>query len=410
MSEHSSTIIDTIKILIMKIESLRIKNFKAFKNAEMVEIPRFCVIVGSNGSGKSTLFNIFGFLKEALSTNVNTALIKQGGSRGFSEIISRGCNGNIEFEIKFRAKNTNKNNPIITYFLSISEQDGKAVVDKEILKYRRGRSGKPWEFLNFSNGKGEAVVNEQMLNSTEEQDLQREPQTLKSTDILAIKGLAQFEKFPAVVALSQLIENWHVSDIHVNQARNEQQARFAEHLSKEGENLSLVIEYLYQNHEGTLKEIIKILQSRIPGISNVEAKTIETGQVLLKIQDKSFDEPFLVRYVSDGTIKMLAYLVLLHDPNPHPLLCVEEPENQLYPHLLEELAEEFRSYADRGEQVFVSTHSPDFLNAAKVDEVFLLVKENGYTAIKRASDDEQIKDYMSAGDKMGYLWKQGFLK
>lgn len=105
---------------------------------------------------------------------------------------------------------------------------------------------------------------------------------------------------------------------------------------------------------------------------------------------------------------MLAYLVLLYDPKPYPLLCVEEPENQLYPHLLEELAEEFRIYANRGEQVFVSTHSPDFLNAVEVNEVFYLSKNNGYTTIKRASEDEQIKAYMDGGDKMGYLWKQGF--
>lgn len=391
----------------MKIESLKIKNFKAFKDAHMKDIPRFCVIVGANGSGKTTLFNIFGFLKDALSTDVNAAFNKRGG---FDEVISRGCKGNIEFEIKFRAKNTFKQNPIITYSLTISQENKKVVVKREILKYRRGTKGQPWEFLNFSKGKGLAVVNEQMLDSTEEKSLKREDQSLKSPDILAIKGLSQFEKFPAVIALSELIDNWHVSDIHVNEARNIQQEDYAEHLSTLGENLSLVIKYLHNNHKQTLDKIINILRQRIPGISKVEAKITEEKNVLLKIQDESFDKPFLVRYVSDGTIKILAYLVLLYDPKPYPLLCVEEPENQLYPHLLEELAEEFRAYANRGEQVFVSTHSPDFLNAAQVDEVFILVKKFGYTTIERASDDAQIKKYMDAGDKMGYLWKQGFFQ
>ena len=128
--------------------------------------------------------------------------------------------------------------------------------------------------------------------------------------------------------------------------------------------------------------------------------------MLLKFQDGAFEDPFLARYTSDGTIKMLAYLILLYDPNPHPLLCIEEPENQLYPQLLWELAEEFRSYSNRGGQVFVSTHSPDFLNAVKLSEVFWLEKKNGYTEIKRASDDKQISTYMKAGDQMGHLWKQ----
>ncbi|MDC9715313.1 MAG: AAA family ATPase [Gammaproteobacteria bacterium] len=388
----------------MKIESIKIKNFKAFKDAEMRNIPRFCVIVGANGSGKTTLFNVFGFLRDALTTDVNTAFNKRGG---FNEVISRGCKGNIEFEIKFRAKDTYKNNPIITYSLSIAQENGKAVVDREILKYRRGQYGNPWKFLEFSKGEGYAVTNE-LDDTINIKELDRENQTLKSSDILAVKGLANFEKFPAVIALSELIDNWHVSDIHINEARNIQQADYAEHLSTLGENLSNVIDYLHKNHKSTLDTIIETLKQRIPGISKVEAKTIETGQVLLKIQDVSFDEPFLVRHISDGTIKMLAYLVLLYDPKPYPLLCVEEPENQLYPHLLEELAEEFRAYANRGEQVFVSTHSPDFLNAVEVDEVFLLVKDKGYTAIKRTSEDEQIKAYMDNGDKMGYLWKQGF--
>ena len=101
---------------------------------------------------------------------------------------------------------------------------------------------------------------------------------------------------------------------------------------------------------------------------------------------------------------MLAYLALLYDPAPHPLLCVEEPENQLYPSLLWELAEEFRAYADRGGQVFVSTHSPDFLNATHIEEVFWLVKQGGYSSVMRARDDEQLAAYMAEGDQMGWLW------
>jgi len=140
----------------------------------------------------------------------------------------------------------------------------------------------------------------------------------------------------------------------------------------------------------------------------VDAKTTEEGRVLLRFQAGAFEDPFLARHVSDGTIKMFAYLVLLHDPKRHPLLCVEEPENQLYPTLLWELAEEFREYADRGGQVFVSTHSPDFLNATRLEEVFWLVKDQGYTTIRRATEDEQVKAYMEEGDQLGYLWKQGF--
>jgi predicted ATPase len=390
----------------MQIESIRLKNFRAFKDITLRDIPRFCVLVGANGTGKSTLFSVFGFLRDAMTTNLTAALGKLGGSRGLQEVRSRNSTGPIEIELKIRASLRAGASSLITYELQIDQEAGRPFVAREILKYRRGSKGQPWHFLDFSRGVGEAVTNE-LESVTDEKDLKREPQTLKSPDILAIKGLAQFERFPAVVALGNLIENWHLSDFHISRARPEQEAGYAEHLSREGENLSLVVEYLYKNHQDAFVRILQRLKGCIPGITHVDAKTTEEGRVLLKFQDGAFEDPFLARYVSDGTIKMLAYLVLLYDPAPHPLLCVEEPENQLYPSLLWDLAEEFRTYAERGGQVFVSTHSPDFLNAVQLDEVFWLVKEGGYTQVKRANEDAQLAALVAEGDQLGYLWKQG---
>ena len=390
----------------MKIESIRLKNFKIFKDMEMRNLPRFCVVVGANGSGKSSLFSVFGFLRDALAGNIHMALVKLGGSRGFREVRTRGADGNIEIELKFRATD---GSPLITYFLSIGEENGQPIVAREVLKYRRGSKGKPWHFLDFTNGTGTAVSNE-LEDVDDESQLVRELHTLKSKDILAVKGLAQFERFPAVVALGNLIENWHVSDFHINRARPEQESGYAEHLSTEGENLSLVTQFLYERHPDIFETICGKLSERVPGIEQVQAKTTEEGRVLLKFQDGAFEDPFLARYVSDGTIKMFAYLTLLYDPAPRPLLCVEEPENQLYPDLLWELAEEFRSYALRGGQVFVSTHSPDFLNACELEEVFWMTKQGGRSKVKRARDDEQLAAFMAEGDQMGYLWKQGFFE
>lgn len=393
----------------MKIEYIRLKNFRAFRDITLRDLPDFCVLVGANGTGKSTLFSVFGFLRDAMSTNVTAALGRLGGSRGFQEVRSRGTSGPIEIELKIRADIGRGRDSLITYELALDEVNGRPVVKREVLKYRRGSSGKPWHFLDFSEGNGEAVTNE-LESVNDESQLQREHQVLRSPDILAIKGLAQFERFPAAVALGRLIENWHLSDFHINRARPEQEVGYAEHLSREGENLSLVIEYLYKQHRDVFDRILQRLTRSIPGITKVESKPTEEGRILLKFQDGAFEDPFLARYVSDGTIKMLAYLVLLYDPAPHPLLCVEEPENQLYPSLLWDLAEEFRAYAQRGSQVFVSTHSPDFLNAVSPAEAFWLVKSQGYTTIRRASDDPQVLALVEEGDQLGYLWKQGMLE
>ena len=393
----------------IKIESIRLKNFKAFRDVTMRNIPPMCVVVGANGSGKSTLFDVFGFLRDSLTDNVQVALSKRGG---FKEVRTREQDGPIEIELKFRfpmTTRTTQTMPLATYTLAVSDTDGRAFVGREELRYRRGSYGQPWKFLSFTNGEGEAVTNE-FDDVDDESKLSRERQTLANPSILAIKGLAQFKRYPAVMALGQMIENWHISDFHISAARALPDAGYAEHLSREGENLALVTQYLYEHHPNIFSDILKKLADRVPGLLDVKAKTSEEGRVLLRFQDGAFKDPFLARYVSDGTIKMFAYLVLLYDPSPHPLLCVEEPENQLYPKLLWELAEEFRSYANRGGQVFVATHSPDFLNAVDLESVFWLIKEDGITRVRRAKDDEQIAAFMGEGDKMGYLWKQGFFE
>ena len=164
---------------------------------------------------------------------------------------TRGESGNIEIEIKFREYTLSRN---VTYLLIIGEENGRTIVEQEKLSYRRGGRGKPWEFLRFSKGSGDAVTSK-LEEAEKEVDLKRDYQTLKSPDILAIKGLAQFEKFQATVSLGELIENWHVCDFHIQAAKNEQDG-YSEILNKNGDNLSLVIDYLYKNSHNIFDEIM----------------------------------------------------------------------------------------------------------------------------------------------------------
>ncbi len=383
----------------MQIQQLHIKNFRVFKDVTISSIPSVAVFVGANGSGKSTLFEVFGFLKDALLNNVDAAVMRRGG---FREVRSRDQEGPISIQIKFREHD----GPLVTYYLEVSEQDGRAVVSHEVLKYRRGQHGQPWHFLDFRMGEGTAVTNE-VDYTTHAAEMIREIQRLDSPAILAIKGLGQFERFMVVNSFRKLIEGWHLSDFHIQDARSSQETGYADHLSPEGGNLPLVTRYIYGHHRPIFDQILQRMEQRVPGVSNVEAAETVDGRLVLRFQDGAFRDPFLARYVSDGTIKMFAYLILLHDPSPHPLLCIEEPENQLYPTLLCELVEEFIGYTGRGGQVMVSTHSPDLLDAVSLEDVFWLEKHQGFSIVKRASDDLQLRALMAEGDSLGSLWKQG---
>ncbi|MFM7788889.1 MAG: AAA family ATPase [Microcystis panniformis] len=390
----------------MKIVSIKIKNYRMFKNIHIRDIPPFCVIIGANGTGKSTLFDIFGFLRDALKNNIRQALQIRGGYR---EIITRGQEQeDIEIELQFRMKILDTER-LVTYQIIIGKNNNRPVIKREILRYKRGEHGKPFHFLDFQLGQGYAITNEEDF-SKPDKELDREEQQLESNDILAIKGLGQFQRFKAATAFRSLIENWHVSDFHISEARGSKEISYAEHLSTTGDNIATVAQYIYQQYPKIFQQILEKMKQRVPGISSVEAKETEDGRLILRFQDQAFKDPFIDRYVSDGTMKMFAYLILLFDPNPHPLLCVEEPENQLYPTLLKELAEEFAHYSDQGGQVFVSSHSPDFINAVPLASIFWLIKSQGITQIHRAADSEILKNLVAEGDLPGYLWNQGWFK
>jgi len=243
------------------------------------------------------------------------------------------------------------------------------------------------EFVRMSKNDheiGYAIINEEDF-SKEEEELTREYQEIEP-DVLAIKGLGQFSRFKAASAFRQPIENWHVSDFHINLARGSKDAAGEyEHLSVSGENLQLVAQHIYENEPKVFQRIVTAMKHRVPDIGDVETIQSPDGRLLLGFRDQSFKDPFIDRHVSDGTIKMFAYLILLYDPHPHPLLCVEAPGNRRYSMLLRELAEEFRTCAERGGPVFVSSHF----------RLFECARKNG-----------QIAAFMKEGDKTGYLWKQ----
>lgn len=386
----------------MRIETLRLENYRSFREAWLENLPSMAVVVGANGSGKSTLFDALTCLREALQQNVAHAVARRGG---FRELVSRGEEGPIGISITFQETGGR----LATYQLEIANEGGRPVVDREVLQFRNDPHSRPWRFIDFARGRGTAITNEAMYGQDGVEPVCTE-HSLDDPSVLAIKGLGQFKEFRLVAEVRSLIEGWHISDFHIGDARPSAEAGYAEHLSSHGENVAQVAQYLYEHHPERFRQILEAMRRRVPGVEKVEARPTEDGRLVLRFQDGSFSDPFIARYVSDGTIKMFAYLVLLYDPKPHPLLAIEEPENQLYPDLLHELVEEFREYARRGGQVFVSTHSPEFLNGTHLDEIYWLVKQRGFTTVHRASDYPVLRNLVAEGDLPGTLWRQGLFE
>lgn len=380
-----------------RIEYMKVQNFRALREVEFKDLTPLTVLLGPNGSGKSTVFDVFAFLAECFELGLRRAWDKRGRAK---ELKTRGADGPVSIEIKYREPGF----PLITYHLAVDERAGAPVVMEEWLRWKRGSHGQPFRFLDYREGQGQAVSGE----APEEQE-KRIQIPLKSADLLAVNALGQFAEHPRVAALREFITGWYVSYLSADSARGQPEAGPQERLSKSGDNLANVIQFLAEQHGSRLEQVFEVLRRRVPRIERVLAETMPDGRLLLQIKDAPFSHPILARFASDGTLKMLAYLVLLHDPAPPAFIGIEEPENFLHPRLLPELAEECRK-ATGHTQLLVTTHSPFFLNALRPEEVRVLWRnDEGYTQTQRAVDLTGVPEFVASGALLGQLWMEGQL-
>ncbi|NUQ72618.1 MAG: AAA family ATPase [Polyangiaceae bacterium] len=382
-----------------RIEYLGVKNYRALKSVELKEITPLTVLLGPNGSGKSTIFDVFNFLSECFQFGLRHAWDRRGKAR---ELKTRGQDGPITIELKYRER---PGAPLITYHLAVDEEHGKVFVAEEWLSWRRGKKvGQPFKFLNYKRGQGSAVSGEEPDESDKRVD-----SPLRSPDLIAVNTLGQFAEHPRVAALREFITDWYVSYLSIDDTRGQPEAGPQDRLSKTGDNLPNVIQHLKEQHPDRLENIFEALRRRVPRLERVLAEPMPDGRLLLQLKDAPFDRPVLARFASDGTLKMLAYLTVLYDPDAPQFIGVEEPENFLHPRLLPELAEECRKATERS-QLLVTTHSPFFLNVIRPDEVRALYRnEQGYTEAIRASDIEGVNEFIETGATMGHLWLEGRL-
>lgn len=381
---------------IPRIESLRVENYRALRKVELDNLTPMTVLLGPNGSGKSTIFDVFNFLSECFQFGLRHAWDRRGRGK---ELKTRGSEGPVIFELKYRER---PKTPIITYHLAIDEGKKGPEVIEEWLQWRRGTHGKPFRFLEFHKGIGRAVSGEM----PDAEDKRKETH-LRSPDLVAVNTLGQLAEHPRVAALREFITDWYVSYLSIDQTRNQPEAGPQERLSKGGENLSNVIQFLKEQHPERLDEIFSVLRQRVPRLERVEADPMPDGRLLLQIKDAPFEKPVLAKYASDGTLKLLAYLIVLYDPEPPRFIGIEEPENFLHPRLLPDLAEECRVASERS-QLLITSHSPFLLNAMRAEEVRVLYRDvQGFAQVVRASDIEGIYEFVKAGALLGHLWMEG---
>ena len=425
-----------------KIEGIRIANFRVLKNLTLGKLwntqhvqplTPMSVVIGKNGVGKSSLFDAFGFLADCLKLGVEEACDARGRG-GFQRIRSQGSDAPIGFEVCYREEPRARP---ITYELAIDRDDaGRPYVSRERLRQRRkGQShGRPFSFLVMNDGRGvawkgdaqgqqidEICMLESLIDRIERKLAGEENKESAETEIvelqdkrkLGIATLGALKQHPRISSFRKFVEGWYLSYFTPDAARSLPLAGPQRHLNVHGDNLGNVVQFLEREQPRRLQGVLERIAGRIPGIDRIDTEKSPDGRLLLRFNDKGFGDPFHAQQMSNGTLKVFAYLIMLADPEPPPFICIEEPENGVYHKLLEVLAEELREHATgkkNAPQIFVTTHQPYFVDALKPDETWILEKQaDGFAAVSRASDDRVVSGMVAEGLPLGGLWYSDYL-
>ncbi|NBC31536.1 MAG: AAA family ATPase [Alphaproteobacteria bacterium] len=384
---------DSAKSGIPRIEALRVRNYRALRDLSLSDITPLTVLLGPNGSGKSTLFDVFAFLAECFSEGLVRAWEKRGR---FRELRSRGAEGEIAIELTYRET---EDSPLMTYCLTIDEVSEGPVVSKETLKEK---SGKSENYLDFSNGRGRVRWEGDAGSGEESKEV-----SLTSSSVIAVGTLGQLEQTLRLSGLRKFVSGWYLSSLSASDMRGIRGAGPEKQLSQTGDNVPNVVQYLHEQHPEQLNRILDIMRARVPRFEEIRPGSLDEDRLVLLIKDAPFERPIPARFASDGTLKLFAYLIELYNPEPPPLIGLEEPENFLHPKLLRELAEECDQASERS-QLLVTTHSPFFIDALQPRQVWVLFRgQDGYAQARRVSDMRGIGEFIEAGATLGELWTEG---
>lgn len=425
-----------------KIQGFRVRNYKTLKDVSFGKLwnnseeplTTLTAVIGKNGAGKSSIFDAFGFIADCLKNGVEEACDKRGG---FSKIFSKGqsFDESLSFEIYYREDSDSR--PMTYEFSLKMDGSNRPFVYKERLRQRRkGQSrGRPFSFLVLNSGvgvvwKGETLgrqidededsifntddlISEIEFGKSSEETNETEIIRLDDTRHLGITTLGALKQHPRIIAFRKFVESWYLSYFSPDSARSLPLAGVQKHLDIHGDNLANVVQFMQREHPKRFESILENISQKIPGLLKIDTEQSSDGRLLLKFYTQGFEKPFYAQQMSDGTLKVFTYLLLMEDPEPHSFICIEEPENGLYHKLLEILASEFREYASsrkNSSQIFITTHQPYFVNALNPNEVWILEKQDdGFSKITRADKKPLVKEMVEEGLELGNLWYSDYL-
>jgi len=361
----------------LAIHNFQLRQFKAVRESGMVRFTPLTVFIGNNGSGKSSLIEGLQTLKHLVINGLDASMLQW---RGFEHIWHKGSIHQLQARGSQPQAFTNpmrftirgglgSKSTILDVKVNLRDNEADLAITGETIKHPKVGS-----FTRDEQGKVIPALPGPAIPLTDDESL--------------------LGRLPEV---ARQIADWQFVLLDPNrmgQPTPQGRTRGRVRLAEDGSNISEYLYNIYQRNPTALEGIVEALQYVLPYAADLQpAITRELERsVYLNLTEAKFKVPGWL--LSTGTLRVLAILALLRDPEPPKLLVIEEIENGLDPRTVRFIVEEIRSALFLGlTQVIITTHSPYLLDLLDVSEVVLVERDATGPTFRRPSDEESLQQW-----------------
>lgn len=392
------------------IKSIHLKNFFSFKD-QKIEFNPTNFLIGINGAGKSNLIKAFRLLKATLTEGeLEELIINRWG--GFDAIYFKGTEEEetpsftilYEFDHEILGDYGYKFQESVYYKIQVKKVAGaQNYTIREKFGNKAGwQSG--YQYFIVSNGKGLA----------REGEITSQQHTVKyNLDTLSDSMLSQLkdsDRYPQISTIRKAIADIAIynyfNTTESSPIRKPAAPTSTTKLVADGSNLPQLLNWININHKKDYKAIRNSLNAINPNITDIDFHPLNTNIELL-LEEEALNSSVHVAHVSDGTLRFLCLMAIIHNPKRGRFVCIDEPEVGLHPDMICEIMEAMEE-ASETTQFLISTHNELVLNQTTIDNVIVCEKDEENATCIKTFRTEEYKEW-AADYSTGNLWRSGDL-
>jgi predicted ATPase len=385
-----------------KIKKLSIRNFLSFGGQQEIELQPLNVLIGPNASGKSNLIEAFRVLNAA-PEDIGTPIRKGGG---IDEYVWKGSFSQSEFGLGVLV-NKEAQGADIFYGIGVARDGLGLKIAGEVIQYAEDGNDHTQDIYKM-NGRNRGTLYSLKVTldnstSTIHPEYERSDINVQSEKPI-LSQIKDPSRYPALTYLQETFlsisfyAGWDMGHL-----RSPQRADLpSTTLLEDGSNIGLSLINKPASLRQQISERLKIV---LPTVEEIFPK-VEGGTVPLYIREKGFTTPTPASRLSEGTLRYLCLLTLLLDPTPPPIICLEEPEAGLHPHVIPQIAELLIDASQRT-QLIVTTHSDELISGLSdcPEAIIVCERDDDGTKLRRL-EPAQIKPWLDRY-AIGDLWRMG---